>query len=170
MGRVVGPEGCAQEEHKPADMTWPPRPSKSTRMHSLVYVSSARAPFSKLELRELLEHAARNNERHSVTGLLLYRAGSFMQLLEGEEATVEALFAKISADFRHSSAILMHRSQDVGRMFPRWSMACRDLDDADVKALPGFSQFLEPSICTRTYFENPTRAQKLLVYFKEAMR
>lgn len=139
-------------------------------MHSLVYVSSARQPLTKAELLELLERACRQNEAKNVTGLLLYRAGNFMQLLEGAEETVERLFAKISADPRHWAVTALQRSQAKERMFPRWSMACRDLDDPQVHALPGFSQFLEPGIGSRAYFENPTRAQKLLVYFKEAIR
>lgn len=139
-------------------------------MHSLVYVSSAREPFTKPQLRELLERASQNNKRESITGLLLHRNGSFMQLLEGEESAVERLFERIAGDSRHWAVTLMHRSQAPERMFPQWSMACRDLDDAMVQALPGFSQFLEPSISTRAFFENPTRAQKLLVYFKESAR
>lgn len=139
-------------------------------MHSLVYVSSARQPFTRVQLFDLMESACRNNEAKNITGLLLHRAGNFMQLLEGPEEMVEKLFATISADHRHGSVTLLQRSQAKERMFPRWSMACRDLNEPQVLALPGFSQFLEPNISTRAFFENPTRAQKLLIYFKEAIR
>lgn len=138
-------------------------------MHSIVYVSSAREPFTSFQLRELLDRACRNNEREKVTGLLLYREGSFMQLLEGPEATVERLFTSIRSDSRHWAVTPMLRSTGTQRMFPHWSMACRDLNDPEVLALPGFSQFLEPTISTREYFEKPTRAQSLLVYFKQSI-
>ena len=60
-------------------------------MFHLVYVSSAVRPFSKSELVELLNVTRDNNSRLGVTGMLLYRDGNFMQVLEGGEPVVRAL-------------------------------------------------------------------------------
>jgi hypothetical protein len=54
-------------------------------------------------------------------------------------------------------------------MFPRWSMAWRNLDDPDILTQPGFSQFMNPNMSTREDFENTNRAQRLLAYFKESI-
>lgn len=139
-------------------------------MYSIVYVSSAREPFTRTQLRQFLQKTRKDNERRGVTGILLHRKGSFMQLLEGTESVVETLFERITRDPRHWAVTVMHRAQASERMFPEWSMACRDLGSENVRSLPGFSRFLEPKIGTRAFFEDPTRAQKLLVYFKESLR
>ena len=68
----------------------------------LVYVSSAVKLFSDEELVQLLEASRENNSKIGVTGMLLYKEGNFMQLIEGPEESVRSLHAKISIDPRHS--------------------------------------------------------------------
>lgn len=58
-------------------------------LHQLVYVSSAVSPFSATELVDLLRRSRTNNACLDLTGLLLYQAGNFMQVLEREEANVD---------------------------------------------------------------------------------
>jgi Sensors of blue-light using FAD. len=48
-------------------------------MFFLVYVSSATRPFSREDLRVLLETCRKNNAELGVTGMLLYKDGNFMQ-------------------------------------------------------------------------------------------
>ncbi len=138
-------------------------------MYSLLYISSAREPFTTKQLNKLLVSACRNNEREKVTGLLLYKSGNFMQLLEGSEDAVERIFLSVCNDARHSAVTVLQRSESTERMFPRWSMAWRDLDDPDILIQPGFSQFMNPNISAREHFENTNRAQRLLAYFKESI-
>jgi hypothetical protein len=57
--------------------------------------------FSEEELIQLLETSRQNNAKIGVTGMLLYKDGNFMQLIEGPEEAVRALHAKISIDPRH---------------------------------------------------------------------
>ncbi len=66
-------------------------------MFFLVCVSSATRPFSGEDLRALLETCRKNNAGSGVTGMLLYRDGKFMQVLEGDEGTVRALYEGIAA-------------------------------------------------------------------------
>ena len=60
-------------------------------MFHLVYASSALQPFTKPELQALLEQARQKNAKLGVTGMLLYKDGNFMQVLEGEKETVRKL-------------------------------------------------------------------------------
>ena len=99
-------------------------------MYFLIYVSVAEKPFSSTELLDLLEHARRNNEKAHVTGMLLYKEGNFLQVLEGEERVVKALSAKISRDPRHSKVITMLEGPLVQREFSDWSMGFSNLDAA----------------------------------------
>ncbi len=66
-------------------------------MFFLVYVSSATRPFSGEDLRALLATCRKNNAELGVTGMLLYKDGNFMQVLEGDEEAVRGLYEKIPA-------------------------------------------------------------------------
>jgi hypothetical protein len=51
-------------------------------MLSLVYASSAKQLFSEEDLTALLQQSRDNNTRLGLSGLLLYKDGNFMQVLE----------------------------------------------------------------------------------------
>jgi hypothetical protein len=57
-------------------------------LYSLIYVSSAVRAFTAAQLRELLVVCEKNNRRDQVSGMLLYKGGNFMQVLEGPESSV----------------------------------------------------------------------------------
>jgi hypothetical protein len=57
-------------------------------MTEIIYASAQTQPFSSAQLTELLAKARRNNQALHVSGLLLYHRGSFLQVLEGDEAVV----------------------------------------------------------------------------------
>ncbi|MEO1442551.1 MAG: BLUF domain-containing protein, partial [Chloroflexota bacterium] len=61
---------------------------------SLVYVSYATEPMSGAELEALMAKSSANNKPLGVTGMLLYRQGFFIQVLEGEEDVVMPLYEK----------------------------------------------------------------------------
>ena len=66
-------------------------------MKYLIYMSSATQLMSNEELLELLKTCRENNEKKNLTGMLLYGEGAFVQVLEGEEETVEATYDIIKA-------------------------------------------------------------------------
>jgi len=139
-------------------------------MFSLVYVSTATVPFSKADLQDLLAKSRSNNAALGVTGLLLFADGNFMQILEGEEATVRDLYRSIARDPRHAGTIVLLTERAGERAFGDWSMAFRDLNDPTVREMPGFSTFLNQSPDQSALFRDPTRAQRLLHFFKRSMR
>src|SRR4051812_26378365 len=94
----------------------------------LVFVSSATPPFSQADLLALLEISCCNNEAVGITGMLLYRDGNFMQVLEGEESAVTATHDRISRDRRHDGLITMLKGPIAKRNFGDWSMGFRNLD------------------------------------------
>lgn len=136
---------------------------------SLVYVSSATLPFSREDLRALLTTCRKNNAELGVTGLLLYKDGNFMQLLEGDEETVRGLYARIENDPRHGGEIALQQSFVEERQFPDWSMGFRDLDSTEERTTPGYSEFLNAPLTGREFSGSPSRAQKLLLTFKRTM-
>jgi hypothetical protein len=138
---------------------------RSVIMFSLMYVSSALQPFSSRELRDLLHHCVDSNRRRDVTGMLLYKNGEFMQILEGGEREVRALQKTISKDPRHRGVVTLLEEQVSGRQFPNWSMGFQDLG-ADVDNPEGYNEFLNMPLTDEQFKSNPTKAQNLLSLFK----
>jgi hypothetical protein len=105
-----------------------------------VYVSSSRggAPAPAPALERILETARRENARLGVTGLLLYHDGCFFQVLEGEEADVRAVYARIARDPRHSGLILLQQTRAAARCFPEWSMGYVEADALPAGQREGF--------------------------------
>lgn len=77
-----------------------------------------------------MESRARNLE-DGITGLLLYKDGSALQVLEGDEELVKNLYDRIRADPRvTNSLVLIQRTTDK-REFPNWSMGYKDADESE---------------------------------------
>lgn len=111
-------------------------------MLQLVYVSSAATPFGKAELQELLTKSRAKNSALGITGMLLYKDGNFMQMLEGEDNAVRQLFDTIIEDPRHHNSIVVIDEPAEAPYFTDWSMGFRDLSDKSLETLPGFSQII----------------------------
>lgn len=135
-------------------------------IHRIVYVSSANGLFDKAALLDLLNKARDNNRRLGVTGILLYKDGDFIQLLEGERATVQALYRAIAGDPRHSGTILILEEDVSERIFSDWSMGFRDLSDPDVQSTPGYSQFMNSRQVAKGFGQDPAECLELLRLFK----
>ena len=136
-------------------------------MYFVVYVSSAVEPFSKQELVDLLAKSRENNAKLDLTGMLLYKDGNFMQVLEGQEDVVRGLVARIERDPRHRGLLMLLQGPIAERQFPDWSMGFRDLNSPDVRAVPGFSEFLNTPLTGAEFAGDRTRCQKLLLTFKK---
>lgn len=139
-------------------------------MLSLIYVSTSVKLLSDEELLEILKVSREKNAAVNITGLLLYKGGNFMQVLEGPDEAVEALYKKIEADPRHKDLIVLSREQISTRQFPAWEMAFQNLDNPAIKNEPGFSQFLQDEFIADVYRQNPLRAYIMLLTFRDNMR
>lgn len=106
-------------------------------MFQLIYVSTAARRFDDDELHALVEDARTKNERLGITGVLVYRNGSFLQVLESdEEETVRDLFQTIRADDRHQWITILKTSELDERDFPHSPLAFRDRSVAGVRQQP----------------------------------
>jgi hypothetical protein len=119
-----------------------PPPSALIR---LLYVSTARAPFTRPQLAGLLEQARDANARRGITGALLYHDQGFAQILEGDSEQVDALVARIEVDPRHHGMTTLLRTGAEGPLFPGWSMGW--IQPADL-TLGGF----DPDLVRRAHF------------------
>ena len=113
----------------------------------LMYRSRSRIPVGdrKVELGRLFSTARRNNKRAGVTGALLISGDWFVQVLEGDEPTVRALYEVIRADVRHDSVTLLDTGAPGDRVFGRWSMARVSEDGEPDIALLAHSDGIAPA-------------------------
>jgi hypothetical protein len=92
-------------------------------VYHLAYRSRT-AQFSTREsLQELLDQAREYNDRHDLTGVLLYSEGQFVQVLEGEKSKVIALYRRILHDARHLQLLVLSEGPGPKRHFADWRMA-----------------------------------------------
>lgn len=95
-------------------------------MYHLMYVSHAKQIFTDTDLTELLIKARKNNSNLGITGMLIYRNGNFIQVLEGEEDAIKKLYGIIEADKRHDGAIVISEGEIPERQFANWAMDFRN--------------------------------------------
>jgi len=110
-------------------------------LYELIYTSGATRELTGVELARLLLAARRANAAQDVSGILLYDAGSFLQVLEGERAIVEALYDRIKRDPRHARVRTLLERTIEKRQFRDWSMGFVDVSQI-AGGLPGYSDFL----------------------------
>tara|TARA_R110001599_G_scaffold285586_1_gene487876 strand:- start:378 stop:806 length:429 start_codon:yes stop_codon:yes gene_type:complete len=94
-------------------------------MYCLVYISSPTREMGDDEVRDLLRRARINNDRDRITGILIHDRRRYLQYLEGDEARVEATFARISMDPKHRAIIRLHSGTTSRRQFPGWALASK---------------------------------------------
>lgn len=105
---------------------------------SLVYTSTAAHPFRESALEELLTTSRRLNAERDVTGMLLYREGRFIQVLEGARAVVTGLAQRIADDSRHQDMRVLMTESIPRRTFGEWTMGYRAIGGTPRTAPPGY--------------------------------
>ncbi len=99
-----------------------------SKIHQLLYISNAVEDLSYTDIRDILEVSRRNNARENITGVLVYREGYFLQLLEGSKDSVLKLVEKIKEDDRNFKLRVLVEGDADDRLFADWSMAFLDGD------------------------------------------
>jgi hypothetical protein len=105
-------------------------------LRTIVYASTAVAPFDVPQLEALLVEARARNRQRGITGVLLYCDGSFMQCLEGPGTVVRETFELIRASRRHTGIIELLDAPIQARSFRYWQLGL---------AVPNASEVLELS-------------------------
>lgn len=91
-------------------------------LQAIVYVSTATRLLTCAQLETLLIEARDLNFQNSVTGMLLYSDGNFMQCFEGSPRAVHETYERIRSSRQHRDIIeLLDVRIDV-RGFPDWQM------------------------------------------------
>lgn len=135
-------------------------------LYTLGYASTQTAPLGTAGLIELLNEARSFNLAHDITGLLLHRDDSFLQVIEGRKSDVMALYERIRKDPRHQRVETLFEDYIDEREFSEWQMGFIELGGIDVSLLPGFSSFLAENEEPRSLLERLSRTKRLLLLFR----
>jgi hypothetical protein len=135
------------------------------RLIHIIYASAESTITMKDELLDLLEKSRKNNLNEGITGMLLHIEGSFFQILEGEEKSVEKLFELICRDQRHHKITVIIKESIAERAFSEWSMAFAGATKKQLENIEGLNDFFEHG----SYLADidPGRAKKILKAFSK---
>lgn len=114
-------------------------------MHHIIYQSTETRRLSDEELQQLLVQWRASNQRQGITGILLYSEGQFLQIIEGEEATVRTLFDKISRNYYHVHVDKLADGPIPSRCFTGWSMGYVPLVPEAFSRVLGYLNPQEPT-------------------------
>lgn len=128
----------------------------------LIYASTAVRPVSDADLIDILQKARHRNQEHNVTGMLIYRQGVFLQVLEGAFEDVDTIWRIIQNDTRHENLVVVLEQQIKTRAFPDWSMGFRNGSNLTTNSLPGFSGILDENATPTHIAAHPGDAEALL--------
>lgn len=132
-------------------------------MFYLIYVSSAVRLMEDDELIALLNQSRENNLSLNVTGMLLYKGGNFMQMLEGERDTVLNLYETIKKDDRHKDVTTIISNPIQKRNFEFWSMGFCNMDKE--QGPPKFGEYIDQNLTSRIFHGDSKFAYKFMVMF-----
>jgi FAD-dependent sensor of blue light len=118
------------------------------RLYEVIYGSVETRYLSAIQLSELLTLARSRNTGLDVTGVLLHQRGVFIQVLEGDEPVVGALYDRIARDPRHKNVAVFRRGPIQARQFAAWSMGFLELDASVLSRLGGWNPLLQKGAAT----------------------
>jgi hypothetical protein len=110
-------------------------------MIQMSYLSQASVPMSADQLLALLMQCRTNNVSRGLTGMLLYGNGTFLQVIEGDEAVVDRLLGTIEADPRHVGMRRLSRKTIEHRQYADWSMGFERVTDDGLRQVDGLRDF-----------------------------
>lgn len=135
-------------------------------MYHIIYVSTASHLMDQAELTVLLAGARAFNQSHEITGVLLYKDGSFVQILEGEKECLKSLYKRICNDPRHHGVITISEGDTTQREFSEWAMGFREITGSNLSLIPGFTAYINSPYQDDPFLTQSERYKGLLEMFK----
>ena len=107
-------------------------------MKNIVYVSTAVKLMHENQLLDILHNSRLHNAALNISGILLYADGTFIQVLEGKDTVIDALYARIKADQRHKNIITLIDEPINEKSFAQWLMGFAVADRKKTEKLLGY--------------------------------
>lgn len=103
--------------------------------HCIVYFSTWQKQFPPEDLAAILEQSRINNRKANVTGVTLYVQGNIVQVLEGKQPTLEALYQRIEADERHTNLLKVFDRPIAQRLFADYVMGYQTITSRQLEEI-----------------------------------
>ncbi|MEM7765356.1 MAG: BLUF domain-containing protein [Pseudomonadota bacterium] len=114
----------------------------------VMYLSEVVRHSRRVELpkgiRQIADVSTRENKQHQITGLLTYKSGFYLQVIEGPEHAVNQLFANICEDQRHTNIQPLLVTTAKARFFSTWRMRLMNGIRTDQQFARFVAHFKEP--------------------------
>ena len=92
--------------------------------------SSVPSPsFDAARLAAIITPARTRNQRNHVSGMLVFTGGHFLEIVEGDERDLDALWSRVERDDRHQGLVKHGCEPCDGRWFADWKVGYADEDD-----------------------------------------
>ncbi len=128
-------------------------------LRSIVFFSTAAVPMSPGDLAALGRECAEVDSHVGITGMLLHKNGDFLQVMEGSKSVICDMFAKVSADPRHTNIRKICDRAITRREFAGQAVSFKNLDE-----LPPGSPYLSP-FSYEAFRDDPDLAVLILAFF-----
>ena len=92
------------------------------QLKQVVYVSQVSPRVLATDAEAIAAEASERNGDLGITGFLLYSRRFFLQVLEGDESSVDEMMTLIEKDGRHRDIRLLGEVSICTRTFASWSM------------------------------------------------
>jgi hypothetical protein len=107
-------------------------------MKNIVYVSTAVKLMHENQLFDILHSSRQHNAALNISGVLLYSEGTFIQVLEGRDSVIDALYSRIEADQRHKNITKLIDEPITEKSFAQWLMGFAVTDAKKTEKLLGY--------------------------------
>lgn len=137
-------------------------------MYQIAYISYASEVFDPEAddgIDDILKSAKSHNKDLGITGMLLFKGGVFLQILEGEKEAIEKLYGKIALDLRHEGLKLLVKQEASERIFQDWTMGFKLINEVDLDLINTILPW--KSIIEDTKNRKRISKDKILQIFKE---
>jgi Sensors of blue-light using FAD len=136
-------------------------------MFHLVYISHASRPLLEEDLLDILSKSRQHNKKHHITGMLLYLNDKFIQVLEGKQDDVRAVYDKIREDSRHHKVAVVLEGNTEHRIFKNWSMGFKKLEEHQFEQLSGYRNLEDFFTRQHVTDESPAALIFLKLFYKK---
>lgn len=109
----------------------------------LLYASRTVGASQCDDLHAIMQQSRAHNPQKGITGILCHDEHVYMQVLEGGRDPVNALYAKIMRDSRHTDVMLLHYEEINERRYAGWTMGQANLAKINAAVLLRFSDLPE---------------------------
>lgn len=104
---------------------------RPTVIFQLIYTCALSGDVACQDLESIAQTSRKRNFERGITGILLCKDGSVLQVLEGEKSVVMSLYDTISHDARVTNPLILIQRMTAEREFPKWSMGFKNADETD---------------------------------------